>query len=738
MADAYNTKGGDAADAAGTTAPKADWPDIHKEALLEYERAWEKERLNIEEAYEDLRFRRGNLADQWTPEALAVRFGRPCFVVNLLPQFIRQVTGDMRQSRPGIKVVPVNDKADIKVADVRGGIVRYIENRSKAKHIYTAAGDQQVAAGISHWQVTTEYSAADTFNQEIRIESIPDGIGVLWDADAVRPDRSDGNHCFVPHDQTSASFKREWPNATASGFDTSLCGTGTSSAFDGWAVDDFIRTIVYWKKKPIKRTLALMPDGSIDDLTDVMAGIPKAQLQDAFEWFRQNKGARVEERDGYRVCRYILTMAEILEEREWKGLHIPVVPLLGEEVRIGREVYRHGIVRYARDLQRMNNYYASAEAEVIGLQPKSPFVGTKKMFQAYYDQWENANTENLPFLEFDIDPQAPQMKPERQPPPVGSSAIQQARVNTQADMKAAIGIYDAGLGAKSNETSGVAIRNRQQEGDTGTFVYLDNFSLAIQRTGEICDDLIPHVYDTQRQLMIIGDDNRENLVTINRPVMKDGESKIENDLSIGAYHVMIKEGPNYTTRREEARDGMTEFVRAFPAAAPVMGDLIAEAQDWPHAQEIGERLQELLPPPIKAKLEAEKQEREQASGKPPPPPTPQQLQQQQAQQQQEQMQQQAVALEMAEKKARVDEMEAKARKAIAEADRAETEAQIMKQKLAAAHMTELRAIEANDHTIEGMVQDRHHSQDRHAVEMTERGLAAARAMQREPPAQEVQ
>jgi hypothetical protein len=87
-----------------------------------------------------------------------------------------------------------------------------------------------------------------------------------------------------------------------------------------------------------------------------------------------------------------------LEEADWPGMHIPVIPAIGEEVRVGRDVYRHGIVRYARDLQRMENYYASAETEVIALQPKAPWIGTKKMFQDRRDLWETANTENHPFL----------------------------------------------------------------------------------------------------------------------------------------------------------------------------------------------------------------------------------------------------------------------------------------------------------------------------------------------------
>ncbi|RZN19474.1 portal protein, partial [Bradyrhizobium sp. Leo121] len=337
--------------------PKSDWEAVHEEALKEYERDYERERNNIDEAYEDLRFRRGRLEDQWDAQAREARKGRPMHVVNKLPQFIRQVTGDMRQSRPGIKVVPVDSGADIKTAEVRAGMIRYVENRSKAKHVYTTGADSQVTCGIGHWAVTTEYAHAGTFNQEIRIVGIEDGVSVLWDADAILPTKSDADHCFVPTDMTRAKFERQWPNAKADGFDTAIYGI-TTGCFDSWATDDFIRVQQYWKKKPIKRTLALMPDGTIDDLTEQVADLPKEVLREAFSWLETQRGARVEQRDSYRICRYLLTMSEVLEEADWPGMHIPVIPVIGEEVRVGRDVYRHGIVRYARDLQRMENYYA--------------------------------------------------------------------------------------------------------------------------------------------------------------------------------------------------------------------------------------------------------------------------------------------------------------------------------------------------------------------------------------------
>jgi hypothetical protein len=92
-----------------------------------------------------------------------------------------------------------------------------------------------------------------------------------------------------------------------------------------------------------------MPDGSIEDLTDQVKGFERAGRGRA-EWLRQQKQARIEQRDSYTICRYLITMSEVLEESDWPGMHIPVVPVIGEEVRVGRDVYRHGIVRYARDL----------------------------------------------------------------------------------------------------------------------------------------------------------------------------------------------------------------------------------------------------------------------------------------------------------------------------------------------------------------------------------------------------
>jgi hypothetical protein len=96
--------------------------------------------------------------------------------------------------------------------------------------------------------------------------------------------------------------------------------------------------------------------------------------------------------------------------------------------------------------------------------------------------------------------------PQRQPfAGVPAGALQEA-LNAADDMKSIIGIYDASLGARSNETSGRAIMARQREGDVSTFHFIDNLSRAIRHGGRILLDLIPKVYTTERMVRVLGED----------------------------------------------------------------------------------------------------------------------------------------------------------------------------------------------------------------------------------------
>lgn len=611
-------------------AAKPDKGDADSELLADALKRWDaaddREHENTIRAYEDLAFKAG---EQWPPEARTQREaeGRPCLTINMVPQYVRQVTGDMRLSKPSIKVVAVDDRGDKETADVLAGLTRYIENRSDADAIYTTAADSQVSCGVGYWRVTTEYAEASTFNQEIRIIGVEDSPSVRCDPDAVLPTREDAKFYFVPVDLTRAAYEERWPDKPVEDW-----GHYDSTTYSAWVTDDTIRVVEYWYKKPAKRMLALLPNGSIDDLTD--EADPKAKIAQM-----KAAGARIEERESYKVCRAVITAGCVLEGPEdWIGRYIPIVPIFGEETRVGRKLIRNGIVRNCMDAQRMFNYASSTQAEVVALQPKAPFIGTEKNFKRFLPQWQAANQKPFPYLMYDPDATNNNIVPQRSQPAVSSTGLSELMDRARMDMQATIGIYDAGLGKRSNETSGKAIEARSRESDVGTFVYTANWIRGISFTGRILLDLIPHIYDTERVVRIIGEDGKEDTVQINKTHMVDTTpegaaiEQIENDVTIGAYDVVMTTGPSFTTRREEAREGMTAFLQSAGEAGSVIIDLIAKAQDWPMAEEIGERLELILPPTIQAQI------REKRGEPPPEQPGPDPAQQQAMQAEQQKLQ----------------------------------------------------------------------------------------------------
>jgi len=321
-------------------------------------------------------------------------------------------------------------------------------------------------------------------------------------------------------------------------------------------------------------------------------------------------------REGYRILRYVISGEEVLEGPDkWPGRYIPIIPIIGEEVRVGRRRYRHGIIRFGKDAQRAYNYFRSTQTEVVALQPKAPWIGTADMFKANKEMWQTANVKNWPYLVYTPDPKAAGQVPQRVAPPVSGTGLTEGVQFAAEDMKAVTGIYDASLGAKSNETSGRAIMARQREGDNSTYVYVNNFALAVQHTGRIIVDLIPHVYDTQRTIRVIGEDGKVDVAQLNQPqgLAVAGETeRVMNDVTVGAYDVTLEMGPSYTTKREEAREGMLQLLQAVPDVAPLVLDLVAKAQDWPLSDKIAKRIRSTLPPQIQAE-EAEE------AGEPPPP-----------------------------------------------------------------------------------------------------------------------
>lgn len=568
------------------TEKKRDESGIVLEARERLDQAYQFERENRREAAMDMAFVAGY---QW-PESIKKErqaSGRPILTINRLPQFIRQVTNDIRQADLAIKVSPVDDKSDPKLAKIYNGLLRQIQYQSSAKHVYGTAAEHQVACGIGWFRICTEYTDDTAFDQEIRLKAVRNPLSVYCDPSAVEPDRSDAGWMLVTEIVPTAAFKARYPKAQLDGVDPPTDGTGDRLT---WLTRDGVRIAEYWVRKPVKKLLGLTQGGATIDLTGVSR-----------EMFQMMGIVRTREADGYEVEQYIINGSQILEgPYKWAGKWIPIIPVIGSETPLETAVVRHGLIRFARDPQQLYNYNRTAAAETLALQPKSPWLVTFKMVAKVKNLWDNAHKQNYPYLPYEADPDMPGGPKREHPPEMPMAFAHEAQIADQ-DMKATTGIYDASLGAKSNETSGIAIRNRESQGDTANYHYGDNLQRSMWHAGRIMIDLIPKIYDNERVIRVLGEDDSEETVRINTVMQgPNGLPVIVNDLSVGRFDVRASIGPSYSTKRMEAADTLMAYLKADPAALPMIRDLVAKNFDWPGADEMAKRFKNSIPPQLLA------------------------------------------------------------------------------------------------------------------------------------------
>jgi hypothetical protein len=565
-----------------------------------------------EDELDDLRFYAGSPDNQWQwpADVLQTRGSlqgqtinaRPCLTINKLPQHVHQVTNEQRMNRPGIKVIPADDKADVDVADVFNGVIRHIEYISDADVAYDTACENQVSYGEGYIRVLTEYCDDKSFDQDIKIGRIRNSFSVYMDPLIQDPAGADARWCFITEDIPKAEYERLYPDAAPISTLMSL-GVGDQSIAQ-WIGENTIRIAEYFYIEYEKHTLNLYPGNQT-----AFSGTPEDKmLRDMFGKPIRNRQA---DRKKVKWCK--INGYDILEERDWAGAYIPVVRVVGNEFEVDGQMYVSGLVRNAKDAQRMYNYWVSQEAEMLALAPKAPFIGYGGQFEGYEQQWKTANTNNWPYLEVNPDVTDGQGAvlplPQRAQPPMASSGLLQAKAGAAEDIKSATGQYNASLGMTSNERSGKAILARQREGDIGTYHYVDNLARAIRHIGRQLVDLIPKIYDTERIARIIGEDGEPSTVKMNpsqqepvkRIVDQEGTliEKIYNP-AVGKYDVRVITGPGYATKRQEALESMAQLLQGNPQLWQVAGDLFVKNMDWPGAQDLAKRFKKTIDPKVLA------------------------------------------------------------------------------------------------------------------------------------------
>lgn len=670
-------------------------------AMKRLKKAVEAEDHNRSQAIDDLKFLNG---EQWDQEEKnrRKRRKRPIITINMLPDKVDRVVGDMRQNRARVKVRPADSQAQPGIAKIREGIIAKIEYQSNASAIYDYAGGREVECGHGAWRVLTRYCRDNPFVQEIYLEVIKNSFTAYLDPAAKDHCKADAKWGFILDKMSKEEFEETYPDAEVPGNNIQF---GQGLAYQNWWNGELVTVAEYFVIVDKTKTLCLMKTGVVLEKKDADSEIAR--------WERENQqpepmtpvtpapqpalapspappvpvggivppapvvGAapspmppplpsgppasvppvppptglpvptggplptsmpvaaapakpkpeilKEKEVEVPEVRHYVITACGILSKNgldgeKFPGKYIPIIVVTGKERNIEGKDYIRGLVRDAKDPQRLVNYWNTSAAEIVALAPKAPWIGTAKQFEGYEEDYAAANQENFPFLKYNPDPQAqgpPQRNHAGDPPVAVFTQIQIAEKNFHTVVGIGPDMRDV-----APDASQKALIQRQKPAELATFPFVDNLSQAIAHGGRVINEMIPEVYDTERDVSVMAVDGTETYVPINttlgqalrmieedplkyrgmdaaklrHAVLQYGEDSKFNDVGRGLYDTVVDVGPSYATQRQESVDNFVMLAQTNPRLWQIAGDLIVKNLDVQGAEELADRLRKTLPP----------------------------------------------------------------------------------------------------------------------------------------------
>lgn len=590
---------------------------------------------------------------QWE-DALRLQFdNKPRFEINKLHLACIRIFNEYRANRVTVKFEKADDDADDHTADFLQGIHRADEKRSGGSEAYDNAFEEGTAGGFGAWRLTNVYvdeEDEEDEKQKIIFEPIYDADRfVFWDLGGKKYDKSDAKHCWVLTAMGRAEYTDTYgdsPNdayATAATYTASAQSMGlgrlvTMTEFD-WYTPDVVYIVEYYKIEEKKKKVHVFrpnhlntkdKDVKIDDddlKADEDGKDPRKDLE--AQGYTHIRTRTVKRK---RVHKYIHDGARVLEDCGFiAGPNIPIVPFYGKRAWVDNQERIQGHIRTGKDSQRLLNMQVSLLAIISALSPRAKPVFTPQEIRGHEMTWADDNINDNPFLlKNAYDPEdgtPPQVLPLQftQPPNVPPALAAMIEM-TNADIKELMGGQEEGEKVVSN-ISDALMERVQSKIDMQAFIYIDNFSKSMERSGQIWLGMAKEIYDEDGRLMVsVGPDGKHSHVRLKQPRMVEGVSQVVNDPAKGKFDVTVDTGPAFKSKREATVRGLVSLLQFVqdPQLIQIITSLIMANMEGEGLEDVREFMRMKLvsmgvikPTPDEAK---KIQQQQQAAAQQPPSP----------------------------------------------------------------------------------------------------------------------
>jgi len=553
---------------------------------------------------------------QWPEQVQVMRAGQTVQGVPLPPrvmlsipslaQPIQQTYNQWSRAHFGIHVSPISQDADTDTAEIFQGLYRHIEVDSRAYMARGWAYDRAIKAGFGAYRVDVVYDEAtdDPDDLKVVIKRILRQSSVYWDPFAVEPDFCDQTRCLITSWISRETLKREHSKSKMSGMsaDELIELQSQMPNFATWSVGT--------DGKPVKGTDKLKWYDGANDAVCV------AEL-----FYTEYEG---EGRQRKPIIKWAkINAIEVLDSRTWNGKYIPIIPTIGNELQpFDTERRWAGLIGPNKDAARLINYEVSSAVEKDALATKAPWIGAVGQFKTNQAAWQQANTRNFPFLEYDPVSAGGHLAPPPQrnleSPDLSSSLALIGLAKDALQTGTAITDSSALENLAKRKVAHQTLAAMQESNSISQSQYVQNMAdLSMSYESKVVLDLIVTVYDRAgRRAQILGEDGERKEIILNAPYIKHPktgrpvalpsgskilppgvEQALNHNLKKGVYSVVVEVGKSYQTRAEEGSDALGNLIQAAPEFyGPMLSDIWMGFQTFPGHKEAQERMKKSLPP----------------------------------------------------------------------------------------------------------------------------------------------
>lgn len=605
---------------------------VHAAAITHFNAAQSAQRDVRMQCLEDRRFYSIPGA-QWEGDLEAQFENKPRFEFNKVHNAVIRIINEYRNNRITVDFIPKDGTKDDELADTCDGLYRADEQDSGAQEAYDNCFEEGVGGGFGAFRLRACYEDEeddDNSQQRIRMEPIFDADScVFFDANAKRQDKRDATRCWVLYGITRDAYTEKYDDDP-----TTWPKEVTQSEFD-WVTKDQVYLAEYYvieEKTELIRIFRSLDDQDMPVPESELQGEEGQQklemlLATGFTEVRQKRVKR-------KKChKYIMSGAKVVEDCGIiAGGCIPIIPFYAKRWYVDGIERCQGHVRLAKDAQRIANMLRSWLADVAAQSPVEKPIVLAEQIKGYEQVWADDAVKRYPYLPINAVKDAagnvvatgPIGYTKAPSVPPGMAALLQI---TEQDLLDLLGNQQAGEEIQPN-ISGKVVELIQTRLDMQAFIYMDNFSKAMKRAGEVWLSMAKDILvEDGRKMKTLTSDGEVSSAILREPAYDDNGKReyLRNNIQDGSFDVWVEVGPTSSSQRSATvrsltglaamtTDEQAKSVLLSIAAMNIEGEGLSDLRAWNRRNLVQMGV-------VKPTPEEEEELKQKAANQPPDPQT---------------------------------------------------------------------------------------------------------------------